>query len=232
MLSRRLQLVMVAMIGPLQPQAIAGQSFSAINHYQPVEPAYSKGSMGLSLGLQRSTIPDLDQQTLGLTSQDSNQTSKEAYTIAISKGTPWPLDWGASFTQVAASQISRAGLHLQYSFFQGFQLPSIAGRIHYVRTFGLEQAELSGFGLSLLTDYSFLRYFTVLAQAGWQHDQLQAGSNRGQLRASWQGQSTAKTTNFGYGLIVKIWPGILSLRYLQVIEDRLPRSLLQLSFGF
>lgn len=197
------------------------------NSYYPVQPAFASGTLGLRVGLQstRSTeAPVQNNQYQLLAPEDS---LRELYTVSFNKGTPWPIDIGGTYSQLTGTHQTKAGMHIQYTFFQRFRLPALAFRIHAVRSFGSENYEGRGLGASLIADYSFLRYFTLLIETGIQRDTAIFNFKNGK-------EELVERQNLihqGYGLFVNLWPGVLRLGYQRIVDSSRSEDIALLSFG-
>lgn len=148
-------------------------NLGGINSYSPLEPAYSHGAIGFSFGL--GWQPRIFDQDIFQNWGDPNQyqdirqsTMINAYLI---KGFSWPIDIGVSAGQIPATTIKRIGGHAQWTIYQGFRRPSLAGRFAFSRLSGFQSTELANSQASLVADYSFLRYFTLFAGLGLHYHQ-------------------------------------------------------------
>lgn len=156
-------------------------NWSKINQYSPVENFESQGSYGWRLGL------GLWQPSTGL---DPYQTSPlQASQVHVSKGTPWPLDFGLTASRIdlpaasASSNPSTAwqfGGHLQWTIWEAFQRPSIAVRVSRMETnerdsFRLLRSDTVQIGSS----FALFKYLSLSLALGQQWETL--SRNAGQL---------------------------------------------------
>ncbi|MFW7377865.1 MAG: hypothetical protein ACOH5I_03535 [Oligoflexus sp.] len=180
----RLVLVILSLGMPLGSQVIA-QSISEdnqhlildqlgkINTYSPLEPAFSRGAIGFTFGLgwQPRIFDDANLQQWGNPAEYQDIRQETMINAYLVKGFSWPINIGVSAGQIPATTIKRLGGHAQWTMFQGFKLPSLAARFAFNRLSGFQATELASSQASLLTDYSFLRYFTIFIGYSLQYHQ-------------------------------------------------------------
>ncbi|MBC7533538.1 MAG: hypothetical protein H7318_18355 [Oligoflexus sp.] len=148
-------------------------AWSQLNYYSPTEGFHSKGSYGLHLGIGAiAPIPTQKDD-----SQEFSELEQPKARIFIGKGTPWPVDFGASLSVLEGKKSMQGGVHMQWTLFEGFQMPSIALRIshsmlsnyHEVKELTTDSAE---FGFS----YGIIRYVILSASVSeqWEKGKTQA----------------------------------------------------------
>lgn len=148
-------------------------AWSQLNYYSPTEGFHSKGSYGLHLGIGAvAPIPDQKDD-----SQEFTEIEQPKPRIFIGKGTAWPVDLGASLSVLEGKKAMQGGVHMQWTVFEGFQLPSIAFRAsrsmlsnyHEVKELTTDAAE---FGIS----YGIIRYVILSASVSeqWEKGKTQA----------------------------------------------------------
>jgi|GEM_PF-2553413 len=147
-----------------------------INQYSPVEGFESHGSFGwhVGVGIIRSNV--LSQSSYPLESKaEPTPTSapQQVPRIFLTRGTDWPLDFGASLARINEKSARQIGGHVQWTLFEGFQKPAVAVRISHMQLDGLPglknlQTDSAILGLS----YGFLRYFNFALGIGQQRHRL------------------------------------------------------------
>jgi len=156
------------------------QAWSQLNYYSPTEGFHSKGSYGLHVGIG-AVAPTASAEASGSATASENPELHELEQpkprVFISKGTPWPVDFGASLSILEGKNARQGGAHVQWTLFEDFQLPSIALRasrsmltnFHEVKNLTTDAVEL---GMS----YSLIRYIIVSVSASeqWETGQTQA----------------------------------------------------------
>lgn len=142
--------------------------------YSPVDPAGSKGSQSLAIGL-------------GLTSTGSSESvSEEAKAtghyprqllrVHVTKGFSLPIDVGFLLGTTETAQFQQAGFHAQWTLFEGFRLPAFTVRGMVLRSYwsrltensgGLEMESVDSRSLNFLTSWGILGVLTPYAGFGW-----------------------------------------------------------------
>ncbi len=218
--------------------APALQPLLALNHYNPLEPAYSRGAMAFNMGigfeeLQWSANPIANHQLhLG---SEKNSASISLYNAFLNLGTRWPVDFGLIFSQIGQNSGTRLGGHIQWTIYQGFRLPSIAIRAHGSQIMGLDSIAVEGLGASLAMDYSLLRYFTFTGCLSLQRDTITyalSGNPSFQLGPEDTKESYISSSRT-VGLTITLVPGALEVSiFEEYFEDMEKRYLAKIHFGF
>lgn len=208
-----------------------------LNHYNPLEPAYARGSMAFHLGLGYEALPWDDSPLVGYQlnlGPEKDSGSVHIVNAFINLGTRWPIDFGILASKVGESSGKRLGGHVQWTFFQGFRLPSLAWRLYASQLRGLESLELHGLGTSLIMDYTILRYFNFVASVSAQKDTAyyEISTNPSfQLGAENTTQTFISITK-AIGLSISLIPGRFELSvYEEHYQERPKRYLGKISLG-
>jgi hypothetical protein len=218
------------------------KTIAAINHYSPLEGAYSHGAAGFSFGLGYLSNPIAKE--LGdndLTSEVSGESlNGPMITAYLVKGFDIPIDIGITASQIPGSSFEKLGAHAQWTVIEGFKLPSIAVRGSYSRMSRAFQADAANINVSALVDYSFLRYFTTYAGTGTtfhrfkMHDQdreLASARVLSLVESAKQGLEWEERSSF-YGLAVKVMPPFVTATVeRQVYGQSEDRIVAKLSLG-
>ena len=192
------------------------KTIAAINHYSPLEAAYSHGAAGFSFGLGYSPNPITKELVSNDLSREISDDSlnKPMITAYLVKGFDIPIDIGITASQIPGSRFEKLGAHAQWTVFEGFKLPSFALRGSYSRMSRAFQADAANVNISTLIDYSFLRYFTAYLGTGNSFHRFKMhGQYRGMTSARFlsladsakQGLEWEERSSF-YGLAVKVLP--------------------------
>ncbi|SME87734.1 hypothetical protein [Pseudobacteriovorax antillogorgiicola] len=207
------------------------------NQYNPLEPAFSRGSLGLKVGIgleehQWREAPSLNRQ---IYAQPNSETGRlELVNVYLHKGTPWPIDLGIVLSQAIDSEVSRLGSHLQWTFFEGFKLPSFGLRVAHSRIYGLNSTEVRSFQGDMVADYSIFSYFTLFAKYSLgQHKIDQNFETQPSLRLDNDEtfQSEFQDSSSLIGLQVRAWPGVGDLTFARTSSIVGARYLFKASFG-
>jgi hypothetical protein len=145
--------------------------WTKVNQYSPLEGYYSQGSFGWHLGMGAISVADYSHRDAALEEKDT-----VVPRLFINKGTAWPVDLGLAASYLEQSKSWQYGGHIQWTIFEGFQIPSLA--VRYSRSNLSKTDELEGLdtdALTLGTSYGFLRYLSVSVAYGIQQE-------RGSLR--------------------------------------------------
>lgn len=218
------------------------KTIAAINHYSPLEAAYSHGAGGFSFGLGYTPNPITDEVvaydfTRLIADESLDAPMVTAYLV---KGFDLPIDVGITASQIPGSRFEKLGAHAQWTAFEGFKLPSFAFRGAYSRMSRAFEADAANVNVSALIDYSFLRYFTVYAGTGKNFHRFKMhGTESTQVSA--RELSLLKTAQNGleweeqasfYGLAVKIIPPFVTATVeTQIYEHSEDRVVAKLSLG-
>jgi len=188
-------------------------SLGSINSYSPLEPAYSHGAIGFSFGLgwQPRIFDQSVYQNWGDPSEYQDIRRATMVTAYLVKGFSWPIDVGVSAGQIPATTIKRIGGHAQWTIFQGFRRPSLAGRLAFSRLSGFQSTELANSQASLVADYSFFRYFTLFAGVGMHYHRAAYQNFVPSWNISQMANSTRVVQNWwdqhqSIGLIIRFLP--------------------------
>ncbi len=200
-------------------QAHYDERWTEINQYSPVETFQSRGSLGWHLGagvIQRARS-DADQK-----STVDSQTSTVPQRIPrfyLSKGTPWPLDFGLSLAQVGEGDMAwQYGGHVQWTLFESFKLPTLALRASRIETAGLQSVtRLRTDSVQLGSSFAVLRYITLSAAYGlqwqsWESYNAQAGLALDDRPSE---EVYEKAFFFSWGLKAQLFSPFVSIGYEQ-----------------
>ena len=152
-------------------------AWSQLNYYSPTEGFHSKGSYGLHLGLGAiaSTASAPSEVVSDAGRQGTNETLPRFF---LSKGTPWPIDFGLSFSLFQSTKKAiQGGAHLQWTVYEDFQLPSIAFRTsRSVLSNYQEVKSLTTDAVEIGISYGFVRYviLSVSLKQQWENGETRA----------------------------------------------------------
>ena len=163
-----------------------------VNKYSALEPAGSRGSigMGLGAGVVADEAPGSALAQGQLHAAVSGESEAKPFylpKIWLAKGLPWPVDFGVTAAS-ATGHFTQAGGYAQVTAFEALAWPAVTLRASYARLFGLADTEFQSYGLDGVLSYGFLRYFTVYGILG---------ETRHQARLAW---SPSEQTALGYAL--------------------------------
>lgn len=146
-------------------------SWSQLNHYSPAEGFHSKGSYGLHLGIG-ALAPESVPNTENVSKDDRGEMHQTRPRFYISKGTAWPVDFGASLSLIQGTKKAmQGGVHVQWTVFEGFSVPSVAFRAsRSMLTNYQEVKRLTSDSLELGISYGLIRYVIVSAAVRQQWD--------------------------------------------------------------
>lgn len=206
------------------------EAWSQLNYYSPTEGFHSKGSYGLHLGVGAvAPTPSHESE-----SQEFTELEQPKPRIFISKGTAWPVDFGASFSILEAKKAMQGGLHMQWTIFEGFQLPSVAFRAsrsmlsnyHEVKELTTDSAEL---GVS----YGIIRYVILSASVSeqWEAGRTQAIGEFLSLTDTDLPAWSARRTVYSWGLNISPFTPFVQIGLEQSYwEEKTQVSLAKISF--
>lgn len=198
-----------------------------LNRASELEPAGSRGSIGLGMGagMTRTTLPEQNAVLAAqlsrdeLATDDSPASTVDVPRLWLVKGLPLPIDLGFSGGMQSDAGITQASGYAQWTMYEALAMPALAVRGTYGRLFGLEGLNLTSTGVEGVAGLGLLRYFTIFGRAGiFQHrgelkiDQeshlafllTETESNR-VVAKSWS------ETVMGAGLRVMIYPPFVTL---------------------
>ncbi len=146
-----------------------------LNRASELEPAGSRGSIGLGLGagMTRQTLPEGNAVLAAqLSNAELGQENGTGAAVAIPrlwlvKGLPLPLDVGFSGGSERGAGLTQATGYLQWTVYESLGMPALAVRGSYGRLYGLEDLNLATEGVEALAGIGLLRYFTVFGRAGY-----------------------------------------------------------------
>jgi hypothetical protein len=151
----------------------------SLNEYSALEPAGSRGSMGVGLGLgahgeatERTALYDAqmrgkaDETQAGAAAESRGDVTYLLPQVWLVKGSPWPVDFGATLGADPSAGFTQAGGHVQWTPFEGLGMPALSLRASYARLYGIEATELESYGVDAVAGIGFLRYFTVYGALG------------------------------------------------------------------
>lgn len=232
----RLVLSLLILSSPLQGAVNSAGQLAHFNHFNSMQPAQSKGSLGLKAGVgyeefEWSELPLVNHQVYHRLGE--NRGHLGMVNVSVHKGSPWPVDVGLSHSQVLGSDIIRWGAYVKGTLFEGFRLPSLAIQYGKSKMTGLQSTMIAGDQISLLLDYS-ISYFTLFYTVQVQRDTIRIGSNSKPALSFQESpgySDTTITTGRNIGLIFRIWPGVADLSVIQQNLNQSHRYLLQFAFG-
>ncbi len=220
----------VAAEAPRSQDENVSEAFSVlgkVNRASELEPAGSRGSMGLGVGagMTRSTVPEQNPvlaAQLGddsLDNEDAAGTTVDVPRVWVVKGLPMPVDVGFSGGKENGSGITQASGYAQWTIYEALAMPAIAVRGSYGRLFGLEGLGMTTTGVEALAGMGLLRYFTFFGRAGiYQHKgelSIDQESNLAFTLVDGEEEKTVtrgwSETVMGTGLRIMILPPFVSL---------------------
>ncbi|MCX6128980.1 MAG: hypothetical protein NTX25_07935, partial [Proteobacteria bacterium] len=158
------------------------ENWLKINQYSPVEGYESHGSYGWQIGAGVVLAPP--QQKLNerddtpvISSSNEPKIPTQIHRFFLTKGTPWPVDFGLSIARLSEYAGMQVGGHIQWTFFEEFQRPALAVRISRMETVGLQgldqmQTDSAQLGIS----YGFWQSCNLSLGIGRQRSKLKASS--------------------------------------------------------
>lgn len=198
-----------------------------LNRASELEPAGSRGSMGLGVGagMTRSTVPERNPVLAAQLRKDSLDEQEAAGSnldvprVWVVKGLPMPVDLGFSGGKDNASGITQASGYAQWTIYEALAMPAFAVRGSYGRLFGLEGMDLTTTGVEGLAGLGLFRYFTAFGRAGiYQHKGQLDVTQESTLAFTLVGGEEEKTvarswseTVMGAGLRIMVLPPFVSL---------------------
>ncbi|NBQ54547.1 MAG: hypothetical protein EBU49_13355, partial [Proteobacteria bacterium] len=142
--------------------------------YSPVDPAGSKGSQSLALGFGIASAPN---STPSRDSEAGIETyPQQLFRAHVTKGLSVPVDIGFMLGTTETGQFQQAGIHGQWTPFEGFKLPAVTVRGSILRSFWshptqlgdkIEMASIESKSLDLLCSWGLLGVLTPYAGVGW-----------------------------------------------------------------
>ncbi len=159
--------------------ATSSQCPSGGNHlclYSPVDPAGSKGSQSLALGFGVASSPppnpDLSRDPEGSLEPNSQQ----LFRAHVTKGLSVPVDIGFLLGTTETGQFQQAGIHGQWTVFEGFKLPAFTVRGSILKSFWsqqspmrnqIEMTSINSKSFDMLCSWGLLGVLTPYAGVGW-----------------------------------------------------------------
>jgi hypothetical protein len=195
-------------------------SVGLISQPSTLEGAHSHGQIGgtIGIGIRRpSSTIDAEER-----SSPADAASMDALQIHVVKGLSGSVDLGFSFSHVQSTGGNALAAYLQWTLFEGFQMPSIAVRGGVSKTFGYEYVDISGAAAEVLAGYDLFQFLGFYLGFGASSnvagvDIMDNGSRFSLVRSSemvvetvraktdWNGQ------HYLIGLTIKPWPPFLAL---------------------
>ena len=120
----------------LEARALSATCPGGANHvclYSPVDPAGSKGSQSLTLGFGVATAPSANDPD-GVTNGSPSSETDQILRVFVTKGMPFPVDFGLMLGTSASGQFQQTGMHAQWTVFEGFRLPAFTVRASLLRS--------------------------------------------------------------------------------------------------
>lgn len=155
------------------------QTAETLAHYTNLEPAGSKGLYGASFGLAALTPQKYQRdENVSYHFADSGSRNVESLNLSstklmLTKGTPFPVDFGFVLAEIGDGLATTAGLHAQVNVFEQFRLPSFSLRSSYNKIFGLRDIRVNSFQIDLLGSYAVTNYLGFSISVGKQWLDLQ-----------------------------------------------------------
>ena len=167
--------------------------------YKPLAPAEPLGILGFDLGIEV-TAADVDQDASFLTQVISDPPSYVVFPkLHAQKGLPFGIDVGVVYAKVPDSNIGLIGGELKWAVLKGsVATPAIALRGSYTRLLGVDDIDLSTYGVDISASkgFGFLTPYIGVGQV-W----IQSSSNVSSLILS--DENLSRTKGF-VGLKVKL----------------------------
>jgi hypothetical protein len=142
--------------------------------YSPVDPAGSKGAQSLAIGFGVASAPNM---ALSRDSGSDLETyPQQLFRAHVTKGLSLPVDFGFLLGTTGTGQFQQAGIHGQWTLFEGFKLPAFTARGAILRSFWsrqsasgdhIEMTSTESQNLELLCSWGFLGILTPYAGVGW-----------------------------------------------------------------
>lgn len=142
--------------------------------YSPVDPAGSKGSQSLALGFGIASAPN---STPSRDPEAGIETyPQQLFRAHVTKGLSVPVDIGFMLGTTETGQFQQAGIHGQWTLFEGFKLPAFTARGSILRSFWahnsmladrIEMTSIESQSLDLLCSWGLLGVLTPYAGVGW-----------------------------------------------------------------
>jgi len=147
------------------------KNLAALNLYSPMEPAGSRGSMGIGLGLgaqstSQTPYDQLHRSEMGLSEEEPRE-NLSAPKLFLIKGFFLPVDVGITAAAFENSNIMSAGAHIQMTVYESFKMPALSLRLSHAQMIGLESSSLSSNALDVGASLGLLGYFTIYGGAGF-----------------------------------------------------------------
>jgi len=154
------------------PQCSAGATHLCL--YSPVDPAGSKGSQSLALGFGVASSPNSGASRDPETGLETDP--QPLFRAHVTKGLSVPVDFGFLLGTSETGQFQQAGIHAQWTPFEGFKLPAFTARGSILRSFwsrkstlgdNIEMTSIDSQSLDLLCSWGLLGVLTPYAGVGW-----------------------------------------------------------------
>lgn len=209
-------------------------SWSQLNYYSPTEGFHSQGSFGLHVGIG-ALAPQATDRSETLSEEERAEQKETRPRFYISKGTAWPVDFGASFSLLQGSKKAmQGGAHVQWTMFEDFQLPSVALRAsRSMLTNYQEVKSLSTDALELGVSYGIIRYVIISASVRqqWEKGTTQAVGDYLSLTSSELPDWTDSKTVYSWGLNISPFTPFVQIGLEQSYWDNQTQvSIAKLSF--
>jgi hypothetical protein len=139
-----------------------------LNRPDPLEPAGSRGSMGVGVAAGASTYaPPPDNAALKAElGSSATQSTYAVPRVWLDKGLPLPVDLGITASAEPGAPFTQVSGHVQWTVYEALAMPSVAVRASYGRLFGLSGMSLASTSGDAVASYGFLRYFNIFGSLG------------------------------------------------------------------
>jgi hypothetical protein len=148
--------------------------------YKPLAPAEPLGILGLDVGVEVTAV-DVDQGASFLTRVISDPPSYFVFPkLHAQKGLPFGIDVGVVYAKVPDSNISLIGGEVKWAILKGtVATPAIAARGSYTGLMGVDDLDLSTYGIDLSASkgFAFLTPYIGVGQVWIQSETNAAGLN-------------------------------------------------------
>ncbi|ASM78671.1 hypothetical protein VITFI_CDS2894 [Vitreoscilla filiformis] len=143
------------------------EDLTAAMAHRSLEPAEGLGLLGFDVGL---SVGATDLGSVTTLRQVANNAdvpgALPTATVRVTKGLPFDLNVGASYTVIPAAGVNSLGLHGSWAFISGGVLvPAVAVQVHYNKIKGVNNLDMQTSGVDLAISKGFAM-FTPFAGVG------------------------------------------------------------------
>lgn len=162
---------LLLMDGPALAATCPGHA-NQLCFYSQVDPAGSKGSQSLALGLGVSRLEAESADAQNPDEPGDNDTS-QLLRVYLTKGLPFPVDFGLMLGTSPSGHFQQAGAHAQWTAFEGFKLPAVTLRTSFLKSSWvdmvdsrMEMASVDSKTVEVITSWGILGVLTPYAGLG------------------------------------------------------------------